>query len=79
MSEQLAFPILEEALDQHRERVQAWFDALPDPDKMRLAELLRLFEYDTCVALSAAAGDYRCSYLKGNGHAHQTCTPAEVL
>ena len=55
------------------------FDALPEQSKLRLAELMRVFEYDTCVALSAAAGDYRFTHENGNGHAHQTCTPAEVL
>ena len=65
MSEQLAFShILAQAdeqrraaLDRHRERVQTWFDALPHNDKDRLAEMMRASEYDTCVALSAAAGD----------------------
>jgi len=66
MSEQLAFSSMladadaqrRAALDRHRDRVQTWFDALPDSDKQRLAEWLTTFEWDTCVALSAAAGDW---------------------
>jgi hypothetical protein len=66
MSAQLAFePILNEveeqmhaALDQHRSHVQSWFDQLPESDKQQLAALLSAFEFDTCVALAAAAGDY---------------------
>ena len=69
MSEQLAFSrILAEAdeqrraaLDRHHERVQTWFDALPRNDKKQLAEMMRASEYDTCVALSAAAGDWHQS------------------
>ena len=75
MSAQLAFSrILEEAaeaderrrrdaLDHHRERVQTFFDALPLSDKQRLAEWFSSFEYDTCVALAVAAGDYRASHV----------------
>ena len=67
MSEQLAFSHLlaeadahrNAALDRHRDRVQAWFDQLPESDKTRLAEWMTAFEWDTCVALSAAAGDWR--------------------
>ena len=66
MTEQLAFShLLAEAdahrlaaLDRHRDRVQAWFDQLPECDKNRLAEWMAKFEWDTCVALSAAAGDW---------------------
>lgn len=69
MSEQLAFShILAEAdeqrraaLDRHRDRIQIWFDELPDNDKDRLAEWMTTFEWDTCVALSAAAGDWHRS------------------
>ena len=70
MSEQLAMPILAEAeqqqraaLDRHRQSVQTWFDELAANDKQRLAEWFTAFEFDTCVALSAAAGDYRCSHV----------------
>jgi hypothetical protein len=70
MTTQLAFdPILKEveeqmhaALDQHRSHVQSWFDQLSDSDKQQLAALMTAFEYDTCVALSAAAGDYAHSH-----------------
>lgn len=51
------------ALDQHRERVQAWFDKLSVSDKERLAEWFATFEFETCVALSAAAGDHRLSQV----------------
>ncbi len=69
MSEQLAFSkILADAdeqrraaLDRHRDRVQTWFDELPESNKDQLAEWMTQFEWDTCVALSAAAGDHRCS------------------
>ena len=46
-------------LDRHRDRVQTWFDALPETTKDQLAEWMTTFEWDTCVALSAAAGDWR--------------------
>ena len=67
MTEQLAFSSLlaetdelrRAALDRHRDRVQAWFDLLPDNDKTRLAEWMTTFEWDTCAALSAAAGDWQ--------------------
>lgn len=66
MSEQLALSILAEAeqqqrvtLDRHRERVQAWFDSLPIVEKQLLAAMMAANEFDTCVALSAAAGDWR--------------------
>jgi hypothetical protein len=66
MPEQLAFSRLlaeadeqrHAALDRHRGQVQAWFDALPARDKARLARWLTTFEWDTCAALSAAAGDW---------------------
>ncbi|MGH7488812.1 MAG: hypothetical protein ACREMY_24900, partial [bacterium] len=66
MSEQLAFTrILADAdeqmraaLNRHRERVQAWFDQLPVSDKDQLAKWMLVFEWDTCAALSAAAGDW---------------------
>lgn len=47
------------ALDQHRQRVQAWFDDLPESDKDQLSEWMTAFEWDTCTALAAAAGDWR--------------------
>jgi hypothetical protein len=67
MSAQLAFAALlreaddhqQAALDRHRERVQTWFDELEPADKGQLAEWFETFEWDTCVALAAAAGDYR--------------------
>ena len=66
MSEQLDLSILAEAeqqqrasLDRHRERVQAWFDSLTFSEKQLLATLMAAYEFDTCVALSAAAGDWR--------------------
>ncbi len=46
------------ALDQHRERVQNWFDELLESDKEQLAEWMTLSEWDTCAALAAAAGDW---------------------
>lgn len=67
MTEQLAFSHLlaeaddlrRAALDHHRDRVQAWFDQLPESEKNRLAEWMTVFEWDTCAALSAAAGDWQ--------------------
>jgi hypothetical protein len=50
-------------LDQHRQRVQAWFDELTVVDKEQLAQWFATFEFETCVALAAAAGDYRLSYV----------------
>ena len=69
MSEHLAFSrILAQAdeqrraaLDRHRERVQTWFDELPSSDKALFAEWMTTFEWDTCAALAAAAGDWRQS------------------
>jgi hypothetical protein len=49
-------------LDHHRDRVQTWFDELPQSDREQLAEWFARFEFDTCVALAAAAGDYRASH-----------------
>ena len=46
------------ALDHHRQQVQTWFDELDKSDKDRLAEWLTKFQWDTCVALAAAAGDW---------------------
>jgi hypothetical protein len=48
-------------LDRHREWVQTWFDELAVADKEQLAGWFAVFEYETCVALSAAAGDYHAS------------------
>lgn len=67
MPEQLAFTrLLAEAdaqhcaaLDRHRQHVQTWFDQLSENDKDRLAEWMAVFEWDTCAALSAAAGDWQ--------------------
>ena len=74
MTEQLTFSHLlaeadeqrRAALDRHRDRVQAWFDQLPEGDKNRLAEWMTTFEWDTCVALSAAAGDWQESHRRAN-------------
>ena len=74
MAEQLTFSSLlaeaddlrRAALDRHRNCVQAWFDQLPDNDKTRLAEWMTVFEWDTCVALSAAAGDWHASNRRTN-------------
>src|SRR5947209_2970526 len=57
------------ALDRLPDRVQTWFDELPDADKDQLAEWMTTFEWDTCVALSAAAGDWQTT--KGG----RTCAP----
>lgn len=73
MDSQLAFTTLlneaEEArraaLDRHRERVQRWFDALPDGEKRRWVEWMTTYEWDTCAALSAAAGDWSLSHPSG--------------
>ncbi len=75
MTEQLVFSrILAEAdeqaraaLDRHRTRVQTWFDELPASDKDRLAEWMATLEWDTWVALSAAAGDWHRSAHVTNG------------
>jgi len=75
MTEQLAFSrLLAEAdeqrrvaLDLHRGQVQAWFDALPVRDKARLALWFTTLEWDTCAALSAAAGDWLRSARVKNG------------
>jgi uncharacterized protein YaeQ len=71
MSEQLAFTRLLadadeqslRALDRHRERVQAWFDALPVQDRQKLAEWFATYEWDTCASLAAAAGDYHATHF----------------
>ena len=67
MADQLVFTRLlaeadaerQAALDRHRQGVQTWFDALPPSDKARLAEWMTRFEWDTCAALAAAAGDWQ--------------------
>jgi hypothetical protein len=46
------------ALDRHRAHVQTWFDELLESDKQLLAAFVATFEYETFVALAAAAGDY---------------------
>ena len=66
MTEQLVFSrILAQAeeqtraaRDRHLQCVQTWFDQLPAADKNRLAALMTACEYDTCLALAAAAGDW---------------------
>lgn len=75
MSQQLTFSRLlaeadaqrRAALDQHRGRVQTWFDELPKCDKDRIAEWMTVFEWDTCAALSAAAGDWHRNACVVNG------------
>lgn len=70
MDSQLAFSTLlaeaeatrRAALDRHRDRVQHWFDTLPESDKRQWAEWMTLYEWDTCVALAAAAGDWSLSH-----------------
>jgi len=70
MDSQLAFTALiaeaedarREQLDRHRDRVQRWFDALPEADKRRWADWMTLYQWDTCVALAAAAGDWSLSH-----------------
>ena len=52
-------------LDQHRQRVQAWFDDLAELEKNQLAEWMTLFQWDTCVALTAAAGDWCRTHANG--------------
>ncbi len=69
MTEQLAFSRMmaeaearqRAALDRHRDHVQAWFDGLSIGAKNMFAEWMTTFEWDTCAALSAAAGDWRRS------------------
>ena len=72
MSEQLAFSrLLVEADEQPRaalDRVQAWFDELPISHKDRLADLMATFEFDICVTLSAAAGDWSQTRRAANGN-----------
>jgi hypothetical protein len=75
MADQLAFAALlaetderhRAALSRHRERVQAWFDELPVRDKDLLAEWMTTFEWDTCVALAAAAGDWQRVQVTNGG------------
>ena len=75
MSEQLMFSRMvaeaeaqqRAALERHRDHVQAWFDQLPNGDKNQIAEWMTIFEWDTCAALSAAAGDWRQSQHAANG------------
>lgn len=66
MSQQLSFTdLLAEADEQEsatrdrcRMMAQLWFDQLSSPQKKILADLLVTRQYDTCVALCAAAGDW---------------------
>ena len=47
------------AQDELREQVQQWFDALPPRQKDALGAWIdSTMQYDTCVALCAAAGDW---------------------
>ena len=70
MADQLAFSQLlaeadaqhDAALDRHRDRVQALWDQMPSDLQHELAELMAALEYETCVALSAAAGDHRLQH-----------------
>ena len=74
--EQLAFErMLEEAeeaeraaLDTHRTKVQAWFDALTAQQKDELGAWMHSREWDTCQSLSVAA----CSW-------HHSSSPAAVM
>ena len=67
MADQLVFSRLlaeadalhDAALDRHRDRVQALWDRIPSDLQHELAELMAALEYETCVALSSAASDYR--------------------
>jgi hypothetical protein len=67
--EQYAFTrLLDEAeaaqqaeLDDHRAKVQQWFDMLRPDQKRQLAEWMEAEEWLTCQALSAAAGDWHRS------------------
>lgn len=51
--------------DAHLLKVQHWFDGLPRSDKEKLALLVLSREYETWVALAAAAGDFFRSKMKG--------------
>ena len=65
MSEQLALASLLidadaracERRDQHRGRVQVWYDTLPDAHKLQLGAWMISEEWDTCSSLSIAACD----------------------
>ena len=46
------------AIDRHRQRVQTWFDELAERDKEQLTEWMMTFQWETCAALAAAAGDW---------------------
>lgn len=50
-------------LDRHRAHVQTFFDALPVSDKEQLGDWFEQFQFETCAALAAAAGDFRQSRL----------------
>ena len=71
MADQLAFAALlaeadehrRLALDRHRADVQAWFDRLSDADKDKVAAWMTVCEWDTCVALAAAAGDWQRAHV----------------
>ena len=76
MSEhQLAFvPMLVDAdqreharRDQHRANVQQLFDELTPHQKQQLAAWMMEHEWDTCAALSAAAGDWYETNAKEEG------------
>lgn len=47
-----------EIRDRHLGRVQEFFDALAEDEKLTLASYMTEAEYDTCLALSVAAGDW---------------------
>ena len=71
MSDQFAFTdLIEEMeaaeharLDEHRTKVQAWFDALSTSQQLQLSALFAASEWLSCQALSAAAGDHHRSQL----------------
>jgi len=45
-------------LDEHRTKLQGWFDMLPPQQKQQLGEWMYRQEWLTCQALSAAACDW---------------------
>ena len=51
--------------DLHLGRVQEFFDTLPIEKKRTLSQYMTEHEYDTCLALSMAAGDWYRGQLNG--------------
>jgi hypothetical protein len=54
--------------DQHRGRVQRWFDSLPEAHKAALGRYMSEAEWDTCASLSVAACDWHHSRRRSAGH-----------